>query len=241
YFSDAEYFEQICGVENALIDRYVRGGLSRNERERFERGYLITPVRRQKVAFAKSLARATAHTQTADAPALKESRVQPLTWLQSILAGLRGVSLVAKLSMAMVLLLLIGGVWAAFKISKLNRDLIASNQQRSEIEERERELERQIAEGRAKSDELAKELAILREKESELENQQTRPQTTIPSILSFVLAPGGVRGEGAKEPKTLSLAPGADFVRLQVRFDGNDYSIYEATVRTVDGAQVFKQ
>src|SRR5437763_2555854 len=77
YFSDPEYFEQVCAVENLLIDRYVREQLSGKERERFERHYLITPARRQKVAFAKSLARAASQVQTSE---VREAKVTASWW-----------------------------------------------------------------------------------------------------------------------------------------------------------------
>ena len=50
YFADQEKFEEVWAAENDLVDRYVRGRLSRAERELFERNYLQSPKHRERVA-----------------------------------------------------------------------------------------------------------------------------------------------------------------------------------------------
>jgi hypothetical protein len=249
FFTDAEYFERICEVENQLVDRYIRGRLSPRERELFERNYLITPARRQKVAFAKSLTRATAQVQTAAAREVSESREKTVSRWQSFLTNLRSSSWVPQVAMAMAVILLIGGLWAGFKINTLRRDLIAANQERNRFEQSQQELrrqieelERQLATSSTQSDELTKELERLREQQKELEKQGLQPLTggsALPSIASFLLLPGSVRGgEGAK---TLVIKPEIDTLRLRIKLDSNDYSTYLVQVRTVDGSEVFSQ
>ena len=250
FFSDAECFERICAIENLLVDRYIGERLSHKERELFEHNYLTTPARRQKVAFAKSLARATSQVQTADFRAPEKSGVKAISWWQAIFASLGTSSFIPQLAMAMAFLLLVGGLWAVLKIRTLNRDLIAANQQRNNLEERQQELNRQIhdlerklAQGSSQSDELAKEIERLREQQKELERQQRERQLNepqAPSIASFFLAPGSVRGnsEGAK---TLAIAPKTETVRFQIQFDTNDYLSYQLQIRTVGGRQVFSQ
>ncbi len=150
----------------------------------------------------------------------------------------------------MMLILLIGSLWAGFKIATLRRDLIAANQERNSFEQRQQELNRKIEElqqelstGNAQSDDLAKELERLRQQQKEMEKQLPQRQTKEPAsppIASFFLFPGSIRGsnEGAK---TLAIAPTIETVRLQVRFDADDYSSYQALLRIIDGAQVFSQ
>ncbi|HEV2668794.1 MAG TPA: hypothetical protein VG324_28005, partial [Blastocatellia bacterium] len=55
YFADPEKFEEVWAAENDLVDRYVRGRLSRGERELFERNYLQSPKHRERVAVARKL------------------------------------------------------------------------------------------------------------------------------------------------------------------------------------------
>lgn len=47
-------FDQAWAFENELVDSYVRGEISRADRERFEDHYLASPLHRERVAIAKS-------------------------------------------------------------------------------------------------------------------------------------------------------------------------------------------
>src|ERR1039457_3514124 len=58
YFADAERFEELVGVENDLIDSYVRGALSDSERGKFEQYYGNRPQPRARIDFAKALSQA---------------------------------------------------------------------------------------------------------------------------------------------------------------------------------------
>jgi hypothetical protein len=51
---DRGKFDQVCAVENELVDSYVRGEMSPADRERFEGHYLASPLHRERVAIAES-------------------------------------------------------------------------------------------------------------------------------------------------------------------------------------------
>jgi hypothetical protein len=51
---DRGKFDQVWAVENELIDSYVRGEMSRADRERFEGHYLTSQLHRERVATAES-------------------------------------------------------------------------------------------------------------------------------------------------------------------------------------------
>ena len=51
---DRGKFDQVWGVENELVDSYVRGEMSRADRERFEVHYLVSPLHRERVVIAES-------------------------------------------------------------------------------------------------------------------------------------------------------------------------------------------
>jgi hypothetical protein len=55
YLSDPDYLELIEAVEGDLIDAYVRGELSHAQRERFERYFLCTRSRQERVRLAEAL------------------------------------------------------------------------------------------------------------------------------------------------------------------------------------------
>jgi hypothetical protein len=55
YFADDNLFEEMVGLENELIDSYVRGELSEPDRRQFEQGYLTSTARRKNLQFAEVL------------------------------------------------------------------------------------------------------------------------------------------------------------------------------------------
>ena len=55
YFSDDALHDQLLAIEEELIDAYVRGQLSSQQRADFEQSFLDSPERREKLAFARAL------------------------------------------------------------------------------------------------------------------------------------------------------------------------------------------
>lgn len=55
--TDGQYFEKAELAEDELVEAYIRDGLSPADREKFERNYLITPERRQRVEISRTLHR----------------------------------------------------------------------------------------------------------------------------------------------------------------------------------------
>src|SRR5215831_19607686 len=83
-FADPDYLVVLQSVEVDLIDAYVNGELSPEERRGFERQFLASPERRRKVAFARDLARVAAEAKALEVPPLHMS-----AW-KSFLRAVRG-------------------------------------------------------------------------------------------------------------------------------------------------------
>jgi hypothetical protein len=67
-FADREFLDALVAAEADLIDAWVRGELSPSERRAFEQRFLTSPQRRNKVEFARALAKVTSESQPAEAP-----------------------------------------------------------------------------------------------------------------------------------------------------------------------------
>jgi hypothetical protein len=219
YFSDSERLDEVWAVENQLVDDYARGRLSRKERQRFENHYLASPRHRERVEFARML------LEAADKESVGET---VSSWRQRLIATFRGPQLVWGLSLAALLLAVAGGAWFLTERSRLQDQLATLRSERAATQERERELAEQIAAERRQNDQLAAELERLRERE-----------TPRPTIFSFLLTSGLLRGGG--EPQRLTIPRGADQVELRMRLEANDYTSYQAVIRTVEGAEVFSR
>jgi hypothetical protein len=102
--TDTEMAERLIVVEHDLVDAYVNGTLAETERVQFERWYLMSPLRCEKVRFAENLhARAVGGSTTVTvtpvpalperiAPAAARGGWMPLCWLAVAATLLLGVS-----------------------------------------------------------------------------------------------------------------------------------------------------
>lgn len=231
YFADPEKFEEVWAAENDIVDRYLRGRLSRGEREMFERNYLQSPKHRERVAVARKLLEAAdrqvAESGRAIAPA--PSR------LMDALKALVTPRFLAPATAFLLLLSILS--WMMIARSRLNEELGKTQAQLSDQQRREREIERQLAAEREQGVQLKSRLDRL------LESIAQKPSLTPPSILSFILKPGGpTRTPGEGEPQQqITIPHETDMVKLQMKVDKGDTRRFQATIRAVGGPQVWSQ
>ncbi|MGB2592176.1 MAG: hypothetical protein WBG02_18705 [Candidatus Acidiferrum sp.] len=69
YLSDSDQFEELNEAENDLIDAYVRGRLSAADRKEFEKHYLSSQQRRERIQFAAALAEVSRELKQSEAAA----------------------------------------------------------------------------------------------------------------------------------------------------------------------------
>lgn len=62
YFGDAEALDELQSLEESLIEDYIDGRLSADDRGRMERNYLSHPAHRTRVAVSRQLRRASGHS-----------------------------------------------------------------------------------------------------------------------------------------------------------------------------------
>lgn len=110
FFEDEDYFARLAEAEHQLIDRFLRGALTGEDRARFERTYLNEPKRRERVEFARSLrARLVAESG--------RSRMGLRAAWQEFLASLEPAARYALAGSAAMLVL--GGSWLAWENVRL--------------------------------------------------------------------------------------------------------------------------
>lgn len=102
WFEDPALYEQLRMAEADLLDRYVRGGLAGNRRDRVERYLLDSEAQRRKLAFAAGLHAAL--------PALRNSR-----WARVALSAAAALVLVAGLA-----------IWLTLQNRSLRRELASA-------------------------------------------------------------------------------------------------------------------
>lgn len=109
---DEHYYEELLIAEEELIDRYLSGGLDKDEQERFLKHFLITPGRRQKLDFARTFrAYASSHAPRPSG-AEGDGQESPSGWLRQVPFLTGGYSPALRLTFAAsVLLLVLAGSW----------------------------------------------------------------------------------------------------------------------------------
>jgi hypothetical protein len=224
YFTDPEKFEDVWAAENDLVDRYVRGRLSRGERELFERNYLQSPKHRERVALARKLLEAADRQAAESSPASNR--------LLETLSALLTPRFLAPAAAFLVLLSILS--WLLVERSRLNDEIGKAQAQFSDQQRREREVADQLKAEREQSRNLKSELDRL------LESIVTKPSLKPPSILSFLLTRGQARTEGSDQPQ-ITIPPTTDLVRLQMKIDKNDSRRFQGAIRAVGGPQVWSQ
>lgn len=107
--TDDQFFEELLIAEDELIDDYLRGALTEEEKERFENHFLVTAERRQKLSFARAL-RKYVSAEAGAAPVEKFKK--PSQWLFSLQSFF---SSPARLAISLLILLALGfGLWRIF-------------------------------------------------------------------------------------------------------------------------------
>ena len=255
FFRDDSFYEQVLAFQEELADDYVQDRLSPGQRSQFEKYFLQSPRRRERVEFATAFSGALARPVAGDAAIMPVRAVLTTPakagWWEPFLAFLRP-GLVPAMSLAM-LLLLIGGTWLYLYNWRLSGDVAQAQKAReasiqqsqaheAEAARKRQELESQIAALRTQGDELQ---SKVREKERELEALQRQKQTaqaesSAAFVATFTLLPGLTREP--TEPERLIIPATARSVQLRLGLErAEDYQSYLAEVRTARGNLVWSK
>jgi hypothetical protein len=205
-FTDADYLASLEGAEADLIDSYVRGELPPAERRDFERRFLASPQRRSKVEFARALTRVIAES-TVNQPRVSA----PASGWQALLNGLRGLNPVLQFAAAMAVLVCMAAVtWLGVQNAGMRSRMAALENQRRDLQSRERGLQRQLAAEQARDANPA----------TPTPKQQTSEGARGPLLAAMVFVPGLSRA-GAPVQK-LALDPSVQIARIEIQLEPRD-------------------
>jgi hypothetical protein len=232
YFADPEMFEEVWAAENELVDRYVRGRLSRGERELFERNYLQSPKHRERVATGRKLLEAADRQAGESGVAPQVITSEPGRLMEMLNTLLRPRFLAPA---AAFLLLLSFLSWMMIERSRLKEELGKAQAQLSDQQRREREIADKLDAEREQGAQLKSKLDLLLEKIAQT------PSLTPPSVLSFLLMPGGGVRNGGAPHQRITIPRETDMVKLQMKIAKGDSRMLQATIRAVGGSDVWKR
>ncbi len=267
-FADDEFADELNAAEKDLVDAFINGELSGEKLKQFKNYYLVSPRRREKVEFAKAF-QSFAEKQLAETEKFFIAEAKPKQTWAGFLSDLFTISRPSRqwgFAFAALALVVFGG-WLMVENARLRsqmgdeqarRDTIL--QRESELQQRERQLQDEIANQRTTNAEAEKELANIRaererleqelKKEQEqkrlIERREAEPQladkskTPISpsrpiSIASFILTPA-LRGNN--ELKTISIPAQTDLVKMQLELEADDYKSYRVVLHNQSNNQI---
>ena len=222
-FADAEYLGALEGAEADLIDSYVRGELSQTERRQFESRFLTSSQRRSKVEHARALARVAAESKASQSVV-----PQRLSAWQGLVNLMRGWNPALQFAAGMAVLVCIAGVsWLTMQNTTMRSQVTALEAQRRDMENRERSLEQQLVEERARAGGLA----------AQAPKQPPSEATRAPLLASLIFVPGLSRAETPVQQ--LSLNSSEQLAHIEIQLEARDeYPRYRAELHTKRGEEV---
>ena len=225
YLVDVELFEELLAAENDLIDAYVRGELTEDERQQFEVEYLKSPERRDRLDFARALSQLSA----LDEEALAANRRS--LW-KKMWATLSNRQEIPQWALATAVVMVVAsGSWLLVQ----NRGLQVGLQQALSGQAALRRQEEALRQRIAKFEENPR--GQVQENQQGSEVAKLEPPMGLEMTLR--LTPGIARSAGM-QVKTLVLPTPISQVRLQLMLDRDQYKTYEAVLLTAEQKEVFR-
>lgn len=215
-FQNDDSYQQLVALEDELRYDYAQGGLTKRQRESFEKRFLVSDDDRRKVVLAKEV---MALAQKERAETMAPARPERISFWQFFTSPLR-------LSFAVsTALLAVFGAFFALHTVQLSNQLDQLRAQRTTDEH-------QVAA-------LEKDRADLQKQLNSRPAQVTAPAAT-PTLFSFVLMPGLTRDADVTKPLLIPAGAGGVRLQLDVKKKG-PFQSYLASVQTLDGEQVWSQ
>jgi hypothetical protein len=226
-FADHQYMERMLAVEDDLIDNYLRGSLSQLQRDQFEKRFLTSEQRRQKIEFARALAEVSSRSVPASQQVTSSSSSS--SW-EAFIGLLRNLSPVVKFSLATASLVGVIGVgWLIGQTITLRRELKRPSQEQA-VNEPSRPAEPQP------------------EPKQPAQAQPAQPQpapppappAAPPTLATLVLFPGISRS--ASDLPRLVIPQTSHLTRLEVGLERtDDYRNFGVEVRSSQGRVVWRR
>lgn len=231
FFSDAEAFERLAAVEDDLIDDYVCGDLSQKQREGFERHFLVSPERRERLALAKTLVATVSEEEQPEPVAATEPAVP---WWEPIVAFFKFENSGLRLALvtACLAVLMFYGARETLQNGDLRRQIFQLQQAQ---ESTRQNAEQEILQAKTRNGQLQEELTALRRQSTEREQELLARLEPPPQVLS---AATRTRGGASQEPsrRNLQVTRGASLVKLRLEFNkAATFKIYRAELKPYAG------
>jgi hypothetical protein len=232
--TDDAVYEELRIQENELIDDFVRGNLPETEEEKFNRHFLCTSERRQKLRFAQALEKyiQAAATEMDDRTSFR----------QRIRAYLDSPALRIATAAALIVVV-VGGSFALSH--RLGQEVAELESETTSLQGRTQDLRSQLDtlnEANAKlTESLGRERQSRVAAEQELSSlRRSRPASSNPTQVAYVLQPGLLRDLG-EQTQRVPISETTNLVKLQLDIGIDDYTSYRVVLHDAVGEELLVQ
>ncbi|HKX30169.1 MAG TPA: hypothetical protein VJ302_20940 [Blastocatellia bacterium] len=232
-FAEDETFERMWEIENRLVDGYVRDRLSPEDREKFERHYLGSPVHRRRVAVARRL------IEKADGLRVEGVETEPHVSWRTRWLGFFSPARQRFAMAAAILLLAISTLWLWRDRTRLQNELAQSRAQVARLTAAPERNERPTPEVAHVQPEVLPPPKVLPPPSPSPAGAPTPERVASSKVFSFALSPMLSRSGG--DPNVLTLPPETGVVELRMRAESDGSRRFRVQVRTVEGRPVWTQ
>lgn len=262
--TDDAFVHALDAVEKELIDSYVNGELAGERLERFESGYLASPLRRERVNLARAFvvfARGDAAAATVAGKKSSEKASEPANEAREnagLLFAAREVFSSRPMlrwgfaALALALLVVVG--WMVSERARHSRQMTEERERREspdDVRHTPGQADERAAKvgdvQRAPEDERASNRNTATENEgrgskenvsdsrARRETLQRRPSPTgLSGVASFILTP---QMRGVERVKEVSIPSGASFASVRLELEPNDYDAFSVALIEQPGAR----
>ena len=224
--TDTEFVLRLDAVENDLVDAYVKGELSADTLERFEKFYLSSPKKREKVDFARTFLRfaeksARAAAKAAAAPAIAGAAQREKAPKER---SARRWFTVPRLNLqwgvaAAALVMLLASSYLFVENEHLRHQGTEAREREAALDHRAQELERELSDQRSANTGIRKELDRLRE---------SLPPSGSLKTIAVLLLP---QTRGVGQITTVAVPRGTDRVTLRLQLETDEFPWYQVALK----------
>lgn len=237
-FTDDEFAEQLKVAEKDLIDAFIHDELTGEHLEKFNSYYLTSPLRREKVEFAKAF-QVYAKNNVAVEETI-EPQAENSGFFSAIINFISGNKVQLGFA-ATILFLILGGLWV-YSRRETQPKIETAHITPTPIETN-LVLENTNSEKEITSANNNENISITPKIENKNTNLQTNRSTPTPKpsvepkpvIASFVLTPP-LRGSS----QTISIPKGTSLIAVQLELEADDYSSYQVSLLDESGKNLWQ-
>ena len=262
YFDDYGVFERVKAIESDLMEEYARNELAGKRLDwfaAFEEQYLDTSAGQEKVAFARELVTLSQNYLTTQTLSLEQETPVESALLMAarvpwwkVLFGRSAshdhsqprIGFIAVFATAMALLFLVLGGLLFLQNQKLQHQVADFQAKRTELEQRERQLQQQLNEQSGKSETLSVELEKVRQELVQLKTvtpkMESSPKPGEEPLIAKLTLGGNDRSTRFGDPKATSplvIPRQAKNVQIQIAIDPAEYKSYQVIIKAVTSGQ----